>query len=45
MPVDLLKSQFETLDEPQADERGVVLDISASLQQLVNDAADWLGNA
>lgn len=45
MPVDLLKSQFDALDELQADERGVVLDISASPQQLVNDAADWLGNA
>ncbi|WP_233125407.1 gluconokinase [Glutamicibacter sp. PAEs-4] len=45
MPVELLKSQFETLDELQADERGVVLDISASPQQLVNDVADWLGNA
>ncbi|MGH3653893.1 hypothetical protein [Glutamicibacter sp.] len=44
MPVELLKSQFEALDQLQADERGVVLDIAASPEQLVNHAAAWLAN-
>ncbi|MEF9874637.1 MAG: hypothetical protein RR778_13165 [Glutamicibacter sp.] len=44
MPVELLKSQFAALDELQADERHVVLDIAASPKQLVNRAAAWLAN-
>lgn len=44
MPVGLLKSQFETLEDLEPDERGLVLDISASPQQLTSQAASWLGN-
>src|SRR5258706_3249 len=36
MPVSLLKSQFEALEEPAADERAIVLDIRRSPEELVD---------
>jgi gluconokinase len=42
MPLDLLKSQYATLQPLEADEDGVTLDLSASVQDLVRQGADWL---
>ena len=39
MPVSLLKSQFEALEEPGADENAIVLDIRKSPQELAAVAA------
>lgn len=43
MPPSLLTSQFATLEELQEDERGVVLDLALTPEQLVDAAVDWLG--
>lgn len=43
MPPSLLNSQFATLEELQEDERGVVLDLALTPEQLVDAAVDWLG--
>jgi len=39
MPVSLLKSQFEALEEPAADEHAIVLDIRRSPEELAEAAA------
>jgi gluconate kinase len=39
MPVSLLKSQFEALEEPGADEHAIVLDIRRSPEELAAAAA------
>ncbi len=39
MPASLLDSQLDTLEPLQRDEKGVVLDLRAPLEQLVDDAA------
>jgi len=39
MPVSLLKSQFEALEEPAADEHAIVLDILRSPEELAEAAA------
>ena len=36
MPVSLLKSQFEALEEPAADEHAIVLDIRRTPEELVD---------
>ncbi|MEO6791294.1 MAG: gluconokinase [Ornithinibacter sp.] len=42
MPTSLLRSQFDTLEPLEADERGVVLDLRASPEDLVEQAVAWL---
>lgn len=42
MPVDLLDSQFATLEPLQPDESGLVLDISASPETIIREAVDWI---
>ena len=44
MPTTLLDSQLATLEKPDADERCVVIDISAPVDALVGDAVVRLGN-
>jgi gluconate kinase len=36
MPPELLESQFETLEEPTEDERPIVVDIDATVDQIVD---------
>lgn len=43
MPTSLLRSQYDTLEPLEADERGVVLDLEDSPQDLVRQAVAWLG--
>lgn len=45
MPTSLLRSQFDTLEPLEADERGVVLDLRASPEDLVEQAVAWLTEA
>ena len=40
MPASLLQSQFDTLEPLDDDERGVLLDVDASLEDVVDAAAD-----
>ena len=42
MPVVLLDSQFETLEELQPGEAGIVLDVSESPEELATAAAEYL---
>lgn len=42
MPVSLLDSQFETLEELRPEEAGVVLDVSATPEELAAAAAEYL---
>ena len=42
MPVSLLDSQFETLEELRPEEAGVVLDVSATPEVLAAAAAEYL---
>lgn len=42
MPVELLDSQLATLEEPDPDERAVVLDVAHPVEQLVADAVRGL---
>ena len=42
MPVVLLDSQFETLEEVQPGEAGTVLDVSEALEELAAAAAEYL---
>lgn len=42
MPVSLLDSQFETLEELRPEEAGVVLDVSATPEELAVAAAEYL---
>lgn len=41
MPTSLLQSQFDTLEPLEADEEGVVLDIAASPEELVEQAVSY----
>jgi carbohydrate kinase (thermoresistant glucokinase family) len=45
MPVSLLKSQFEALEEPAADEHAIVLDIRRSPEELVDLACRGVTSA
>ena len=45
MPASLLDSQIATLEPLQADERGVVLDVAKSPEELVDEALAWLHQA
>jgi gluconate kinase len=38
MPLGLLDSQFETLEEPQPEERAIVVEITDSIEQSVEQA-------
>jgi len=40
MPASLLRSQFETLEDLQADECGVVIDVGISVQELARKAVE-----
>lgn len=42
MPVSLLDSQFETLEELRPEEAGIVLDVSATSEELAAAAAEYL---
>lgn len=42
MPVSLLQSQFETLEELGEDESGIVLDVAQSPAELTAEAAEYL---
>lgn len=43
MPVSLLDSQFETLEELRPEEAGLALDVSATPEELAAAAAEYLG--
>ncbi|HUZ67049.1 MAG TPA: gluconokinase [Beijerinckiaceae bacterium] len=43
MPTSLLQSQFEALEEPALEECALILDVEASPDALVDQAARWLG--
>jgi carbohydrate kinase (thermoresistant glucokinase family) len=43
MPPELLDSQFKTLEEPQADERPIVISIVPHPREIVEDIVDKLG--
>src|SRR6185369_4403725 len=45
MPVSLLKSQFEALEEPAADEHAIVLDIRSTPEELVDLACRGVTSA
>ena len=42
MPVSLLDSQFETLEDLRPEEAGLVLDVSAAPEELAAEAAEYL---
>ncbi|MGO1644377.1 gluconokinase, partial [Corynebacterium casei] len=42
MPASLLKSQFETLQQLEPDEAGVVIDIEPSVEEVAQQAANYL---
>jgi carbohydrate kinase (thermoresistant glucokinase family) len=42
MPLSLLDSQLETLEELQPDERGAAFDIAEPPEQIAREAAEWL---
>ncbi|GHG43273.1 gluconokinase [Sinomonas cellulolyticus] len=42
MPLSLLDSQLETLEELEPDERGVAFDIAERPEQIAREAAEWL---
>jgi gluconokinase len=45
MPASLLKSQFETLEQLQPDEKGVVIDIAPSKEEVAAQAANYLAGS
>ena len=45
MPASLLKSQFETLEQLEPDQKGVVIDIAPSKEEVVQAAANYLAGS
>ena len=42
MPASLLQSQFDTLEQLEADEKGVVIDIEPTVEEVARQAANFL---
>ena len=42
MPIELLESQFQTLEPLEQSERGKVIEISQSIEEIVDEITSWL---